>query len=254
MAKDSSIAWTTASFNMVTGCKQVSPGCLNCYAMRDPHARPFWGLTDRQTRADAYWKAPHLWNRKALASEAPTRVFAGSYCDVFEAHVTVDRERARLWPLMKATRGLRWLLLTKRPERIVECLPEDFWESSVWGHVWLGTSVEDQQRADERLLALSEVPGRTFVSVEPLLGPIDPAVLLTGGGVQWVICGGESGPERRRMDPEWAAEIQDFCVGHRIPFFYKQDGGPKPDTIAHPERWRREFPEALTEHDHQTLF
>ncbi len=246
MAKDSRIGWTNHTFNIVTGCVKVSPGCAHCYAERDRFARQYWGKTaERQTRKAPYWKQPIKWDREAAAAGVPGRVFAGSYCDVFEDNKTVDAEREKLWPLIEQTPNLRWLMLTKRAERIRRSLPHH-WGSAAYSNVCLGISAENGQYLESRMNHLSQCGGNLrFVSLEPLLGPIDAWYWLKHKAINWVIVGGESGPGHRPMDPQWALEIQGQCKTHKVPFYYKQDGGPKSGTIEHPSLWRHELPSSF---------
>lgn len=209
--------------------------------------------------SDQYWKQPLKWNRDGLA-----RVFCGSMCDLFEAHpvpavrAMQDAARARLWELIEATPNLTWQLLTKRPENIAGMVP---WGDSWPNTVWIGTSVEDQRRADERIPYLLSVPAPLhFLSCEPLLGPVDlngpvaedqhrprltywltgrprwgtPETTPTGlqitsldigPKVGWVIAGGESGSGARPMDPVWARSLRDQCLNAGVPFHFKQWGG-----------------------------
>ena len=259
MGESSSIGWTNATFNIVLGCTPVSPGCANCYAEKlAKRNRVGWGPNAaRRTLADSTWAKPLAWNRKAARDGVRRRVFCGSMGDVFEDHPTVNRERQRLWPLIRQTPGLDWLLLTKRPERINKCLPDD-WGEDGYPNVWIGTSIEDQPRADERLghLANSYANGRTFVSAEPLLGPIDMGRMLMF--IRWVIVGGESGPGFRPMEPEWADSIRQQCEeaearnGSPVAFFYKQDAAYRSGTIAEPGRWPQDFPPGLWEPQRKT--
>jgi len=147
--------------------------------------------------------------------------------DVFEYHPALSNERAALWPLIESTPALDWLLLTKRPENILQMVPQS-WLTGQWpGHVWIGTSVEDQQRAEARIPELLQVPARVrFLSLEPLLEPLDLSKWLPPHpmecGIHWVIVGGESGPMHRPMDLAWARKIRDQCKAAGVAFFFKQ--------------------------------
>jgi protein gp37 len=139
----SKIEWTDHTFNPWIGCTKTSPGCTNCYA--EPlsarfhkNASPWGPKADRRVTSDAYWREPLRWDRKAQRQGQGALVFSGSMCDVFDAHPTADATRPKLFDLIAKTPHLMWLLLTKRPERIVTHLP-DGWP---WPHVWLGTSIE----------------------------------------------------------------------------------------------------------------
>jgi protein gp37 len=140
--------------------------------------------------------------------------------DVFE-EAAPEREQARLWKLIEATPHLRWLLLTKRPERIRELVPPS-WLAVPRANVWYGTSVESAAYA-ERVRELRKVPGVVhFLSVEPLLGPIPRLPLV---GIDWVIVGGESGSSARPMEEAWVLAVRDRCLRRGVPFFFKQWGG-----------------------------
>jgi len=140
-------------------------------------------------------------------------------CDVFDSEVDLSW-RVDLWDLVRRCQNLDWQILTKRPENIQAMLPQDWGEG--WENVWLGTSVEDQIRADARIPVLSGIPAAVrFLSVEPLLGP----VVLDLRNISWVICGGESGRSARPLDPAWALSVRDQCVENKVPFFFKQWGG-----------------------------
>jgi protein gp37 len=226
MAQGTGITWADDTFNPVWGCREVSPGCRNCYAralaLRMGH--DCWGPgKERRTFDDPHWHQPRIWDRKAAAAGGRRRVFCGSMCDIFEDHATVARARARLWPLIRATRHLDWLLLTKRSERIAACLPAD------WGvgyaNVWLGASIESgayARRADELRRSPAVV---RWLSCEPALGPLD-AVDLTG--LHWVVYGGESGPQYRPHDVQWARDLRDRCRAAGVAFYYKQSPGHRP--------------------------
>ena len=241
MGANSKIEWCDHTFNPWWGCQRVSPGCEHCYAeafdkrMGGDH----WGpAATRKIASDAYWKQPHAWNRKA-ATGIRTRVFCASMADVFEDRPELAAPRGRLWQLISDTPHLEWLLLTKRPENA-----DRLWAratqrvtAQVWaGNVWLGVTVEDQQRADERIPHLLCAPAEhRFLSCEPLLGPINLDRwcfkrrgviddLIFGSAIDWVIVGGESGSDARPMRPEWARAIRDQCANAGTPFFFKQWG------------------------------
>jgi protein gp37 len=144
--------------------------------------------------------------------------------DVFEDRSGLDRERERLWQLISETPALDWLLLTKRPDRVRSCTP---WRKNWPNNVWLGTTTENQEWADERLAALADIPAVVrFISAEPLLGPLS----LKGWtkSIDWVITGGESGPRARPSSPSWFRSLLNECMAADIPFHFKQwgDWGP----------------------------
>lgn len=264
MAANSKIEWTDHTFNPWEGCEKISPACKHCYAAdRDErwHAGKHWGLdAPRLMHTDAYWRQPLKWNRDAIAAGERRRVFCASLADVFEDRADLLAPRARLFTLIKATPGLDWLLLTKRPENI-----DRLWRAAhidafngadslgipSLPNVWLGCTAEDQRYADERiphLLACKPLASKLFVSYEPALGPIDfrlPKRLLvtmtyvhpdyaaaTGlkvgdtvehrTGIDWIIAGGESGSKARPMREEWIRSVRDQCIDAGVAFFYKQ--------------------------------
>jgi protein gp37 len=170
----------------------------------------------------AYWRQPLKWNKVAEKAGERQRVFCSSMADVFEDHPTTAGELVKLWPLIRATPNLDWLLLTKCDERIAQSLPAD-WSVAAYPNVWLGVSVEDQS-STKRIVKLLEVEAaRRFVSCEPLLGPVqiwlrtrngasvNLGPVATGGGIDWVICGGESGPKAQPMHPDWVRGLRDQC-------------------------------------------
>ena len=239
MAKDSKIEWTDHTFNPWWGCTKVSPACTNCYA--DAFARRVgsnvWGpKAPRRFFRDAHWGEPIRWNREAEREGRAKRVFCASMADVFEGRPDLVSSRERLWSLISETPWLDWLLLTKRPENIVNMVP---WRG-VWpANVWVGTTVENDEWAAERIPHLSRLPAAVrFLSCEPLLGPLDLSAWLRPRPranakdmhqIDWVIAGGESGHHARPMDPVWLRSIRDQCVHADVPFHFKQWGDWSPD-------------------------
>lgn len=219
------------TFNLWWGCAPVSPGCLNCYARTLDHrfGGGHWGIrAPRHLMSDAYWEAPLRWHRRALREGVRPFVFAASMGDVAEDRPDLVAPRLRFWLLALAAWQLDWLVLTKRVRDLQRLAPED-WRDGWPGHVWPGTSVEDQRRADERIRALAEIPAaERFLSCEPLLQRVNLARSPGWSSISWVICGGESGRGARRMDPDWARYIRDQCREAGIPFFFKQHGGRTP--------------------------
>lgn len=266
MAEKTGIAWTDHTFNPWWGCQRVSPGCVNCYAetfaKRTGH--DIWGpakTTARRTFGEKHWNEPLRWNTAAYLAGERRRVFCASMADVFEDHPALPAERDRLWALIRMTPELDWQILTKRPENISRMLPDDW--GNGYPNVWLGTSVEDQQRADERIPVLLRVPAAVrFLSCEPLLGlveltavrnPHDDMLHCLSGGIgydnrrphiDWVIVGGESGGQRRPMELDWLMAIVRDCRWSRVAVFVKQDNAFKPDQQGRipDELWVREFP------------
>lgn len=281
MGENSQIAWTDHTFNPWEGCCRVSAECTNCYAeTRDErfHGGVHWGKkADRKAMSAAYWKQPRKWNRSAAEAGERRRVFCASLADVFEDRRDLDPIRADLWDLIRQTPHLDWLLLTKRPENIEEltaglveahCCRDtpDMTAEVPWcadcdaettpvlpRNVWLGTTVghDDSMSRIGHLMDASEYldPAVTFLSCEPLLGPLD----MGNGGlgwldlIDWVICGGESGPNARPVDPAWVRDLRDQCQTAGVPFFFKQWGGTTPDAGGHllDGQEIREFPASV---------
>ena len=230
MGKNSSIEWTDHTFNPWWGCAKVSPGCENCYA--ETWARrvgeKVWG--PRQSRrffGEKHWNEPLRWNSDAESQQRRKRVFCASMADVFELRKDLDPWREQLWRLIGITTWLDWLLLTKRPENIAEQIP---WIQDWPKNVWLGTTVENQKYADERVPILLQFPAKCrFLSCEPLLGQVNLSAWTTNRstksyGIDWVIAGGESGANARVMLPGWAKSLRDQCQKSDIPFHFKQWG------------------------------
>lgn len=226
--KESKIEWTTHTFNPWIGCTKVSPGCAHCYAetlMDTRYGRVKWGKGNPRSRTSVgNWKQPKRWDKEAAKLGERHRVFCASLADVFDSEVA-NEWRDDLWKLIEATPNLDWLLLTKRPEVMLA----ETRRLGVTENVWLGVSVEDQIRAEERIPTLIETDaGVKFLSVEPLLGALDLSYWLTESIVpqlQWVIVGGESGPGARTMREEWVAPIRAECEAAGVAFLFKQWGG-----------------------------
>lgn len=227
MGKVSGIEWTDATWNPWLGCTKVSPGCRNCYAERIEER---YGRDFSQVRRTAYrtFNSPMRWER-------PRMIFTCSMSDFF--HKDADDWREEVWDIIRVTPRHTYQILTKRPERIEECLPEDW--GSGWPNVWLGTSVEMPEYSG-RMATLAEVPAVVrFISAEPLLGLVsiydaftllvteeDRKQPLRWQTIDWVIVGGESDPVNPRpMKVEWARLLRDECLHYGIPFFFKQWGG-----------------------------
>lgn len=211
--------------NVVWGCVPVSEGCKECYAeaFAIRQGLDLWGpKAERRTFGDTYWQEPLKWNRQALAQGHRRNVFCSSMADTFEDHPVVEQERQqRLWPLIRETSWLNWLLLTKRPEHMLRMSP---WLDKWPDNVWAMTSVENQRRANERIPFLLEVQAAVCgLSVEPLLEKVDLSPWLLQ--LQWVIVGGESGSRARPFDLAWARYVRDQCLEAGVAFFFKQVGG-----------------------------
>lgn len=231
MGKDSAISWTNHTFNIALGCAKISPGCKNCYAdsLSKRWKYDIWGADKpRRTVSAKYWQGPLTWNLEAQRANQRARVFCSSMCDVFEDHQTIDQEREKLWPLIRKTPWLDWQILTKRAERIAGNLPPD-WRQG-YPNVWLGVSVESDDYAWRFNEHLAKIPAVVrFVSYEPALGAVEG---LDWKNLDWLIYGGESGPNFRKHDVAWAQAVKAKCDEFGIPFFYKQGNGFKSGSNA----------------------
>ena len=231
MAKNSRIEWTHHTFNPWWGCVKVSPACEHCYAetWAKRLGKNIWGKkADRRFLSDSNWAQPFKWNADAKAQGQRARVFCASMADVFEDRRDLDGERHRLFEMIKATPSLDWLLLTKRTDKIQALAP---WGASWPDNVWLGTTVEDQRRANERLPLLAAIPAVVrFISAEPLLGPLDLEPWIDS--LDWVILGGESGARSRPSNPDWFSGVVDQCTYAGVAVHFKQwgDWGPSEDA------------------------
>ena len=225
MGKDSKILWTNHTFNPWIGCTKVSPGCDHCYAERFADTRMgkvVWGPGNRRIRtAKSTWQQPLAWDRAAAKTGDRTLVFCASLADVFDPEVPT-KWRDELYHLIAITKNLTWLLLTKRPENMTTMLPASWGDGTGW-NVWLGVTAEEQRCADYRIPILLSVPAKLrFVSCEPLLGPVHLESWLGEKQVAWVIAGGESGPQARRMRSEWVRSLRDQAEVAKVPFLFKQ--------------------------------
>ena len=245
MSANSKIEWTHHTFNPWWGCQRVSPGCEHCYAeaLSKRFGRAQWGPgVPRVPTSEKMWKEPLRWNVAAREAGERRRVFCASMADVFEDLPELVPLRARLFDLVAKTPDLDWLLLTKRPENADRLWSQAQYDAfngadslgPTWApNVWMGTTVEDQRRAEERIPRLLSVPAAVrFLSCEPLLGPVDfdklaPLAKPRAGRIDWVICGGESGGGARPMHIDWVRSLRDQCADDGVLFFFKQWGAYK---------------------------
>lgn len=264
MAANSGIQWTDSTFNGWWGCTRVGPGCDHCYAadLDKRTGGDHWGAgVERRLTSDRNWNEPIRWNRMAAEAGKPIKVFASSMCDVFDNEVP-QAWRDRLWLLIEKTPWLRWQILTKRIGNAEKMLPER-WREAWPSHVGVMATVVNQEEADRdipKLVRLKREWGARWIglSVEPMLGGTNIAPWLAD--VDWVIWGGESGPEARETHLEWGLFLVYQCKCAGVAFFAKQAGdrpmldgmrlhalGPKGKVMSlWPEALRvREFPEAL---------
>ena len=264
MGADSKIEWTDHTFNPWVGCTKVSPACDFCYAegwSKRAGKSALWDAKVPPQRTSlANWYKPQKWQHDAekfyAAHGRRQRVFCASLADVFDkqAHPV---DRSDLFWLIDSTPDLDWLLLTKRPMLVTEQL-DYIGRARLPENVWLGTTVENQTEADRRIPHLLATPAaKRFLSCEPLLGPVDLYGCSSdrkqiwnwlsgetgtmhfdgpdfdyGVKLDWVIVGGESGPNARPMHPDWARGLRDQCAAAGVPFFFKQWGEFAPGEIA----------------------
>jgi len=285
MADGTKIEWADATLNYVNGCSLASPGCTNCYAMKQAHRFDVRRGLTQMTKGGMVWTGEIRLNDKALqqalAWKRGRRIFWNAHGDLFHENVP-DAAIDRLFAVCALTPQHTHMILTKRSARMREYLTKlsTIWHDAgdpfddrigsllvelsgspcaigVWEdqfilpNVWLGVSVEDQQRADERIPDLLNTPAAVrFISAEPLLGPVDLGAVrwdvagypMLGAlpnpaeaddfrwahhdtqGIRWVIIGGESGPNARPMHPDWARSLRDQCQAAGVPLLFKQWG------------------------------
>jgi protein gp37 len=215
MGAKSDIEWTEASWNPLTGCTKVSPGCAHCYAERMSVRLQAMGQANyangfRLTLHERALELPLHWRR-------PRRIFVNSMSDLFHKDVSA-KFVGRVFDVMRRADWHEFQVLTKRAERLEELAPTLPWPA----HIWMGVSIENGDyayRADHLRRTNACVK---FLSLEPLLGPLAGLNLR---GIDWVIVGGESGPGARPMREEWVADIRDQCCRAGVAFFFKQWGG-----------------------------
>ena len=217
MGKVSGIDYVDASWNPWMGCTKKSEGCKFCFAERD--MKRFGRDFNTITKSKTTFRDPLKW-------EEPLRILVGSWMDFF--HPDVPKEwRRDAWEIMFHAKEHTFLILTKRPENMPSMMPVGWVEGQYkyMPHVWLGVSVETQDYI-HRISQLYGIPAsKKFVSAEPLLGPLDFSEHM--GFIDWIITGGESGPNCRPCDLDWVRSIRDQCVEADVSYFHKQMGGTK---------------------------
>lgn len=215
MAQKSSIEWTEATWNPVTGCTKISPGCKHCYAERMALRLQAMGQA-RYRDGFALTLQPDV-VAAPLSWKIPRAIFVNSMSDLFHERVPV----AFIEQILGVIREAHWhvfQVLTKRAGRLRQLASRLDWPPNLW----VGVSVESEEYL-RRIESLRRVPATIrFLSLEPLLGPL-PRLDLTD--IHWVIVGGESGPHARPMDPSWVRDIREQCLAADVPFFFKQWGG-----------------------------
>lgn len=224
MADNSAIEWTDATWNPVTGCTKITAGCDNCYAERFAERwrgiknHPFENGFDLTLRPDRI-EQPLKWKRSRM-------IFVNSMSDLFHKGVPksfIDN----VFSTMEVADWHVFQVLTKRSSRMRDYLLSRYSNELAPKHIWCGVSVEDS-RGSARIAHLQSAPASVrFLSVEPLIGSVGKVNLE---GIHWVIAGGESGPNARVLNIEWAREIRDECSDQGVPFFFKQWGGIRPKS------------------------
>jgi protein gp37 len=215
MATNSHIEWTDATWNPVTGCTKVSPGCKHCYAERLAHRLQLMRQANYRHGFELTLQPQML--ELPLRWKSPKRIFVNSMSDLFHKDVPNSYIR-RVFDVMNRAHWHQYQVLTKRSERVSELSKKLQWAP----HIWMGVSIETEKykhRIDDLRRTHAHVK---FLSLEPLLGPLGK---LNLDGIDWAIVGGESGPGARPMDLDWVTEIRDQCVESGVAFFFKQWGG-----------------------------
>lgn len=215
MGDSSAIEWTHATWNPVTGCTKISPGCKFCYAERLSKRLQAMGQKNYSGGFELALH-PHMLDRPLRWRKA-RRIFVNSMSDLF--HIDVPFEYiAQVFDVMRRASWHQYQVLTKRSERLLELSSLLAWQPQIW----MGVSLENEDylhRVDHLRQTGAHVK---FLSIEPLLGPLDGLNLQ---GIDWVIVGGESGPGARPMDPAWVRDVRDRCIRSNVAFFFKQWGG-----------------------------
>lgn len=216
--QQSAIEWTEATWNPVTGCDEVSPGCAHCYAKT--FAERWRGVPGHHYEQGFELRLWHERLEQPLHWRRPRLVFVNSMSDLFHEQIA-DDYIAEVFDVMARAHWHTFQILTKRHDRLAELAPSLTWPENVW----MGVSIENRRfvhRADR----LREVGAAVrFISAEPLLGPLEGLEL---DGIHWLIAGGESGPRHRPVRIEWLRELRDACLDQGVAFFFKQWGGRSP--------------------------
>jgi protein gp37 len=215
MGFGSGIEWTESTWNPVTGCDKISPGCKHCYAERMAERLQAMGQPNYKNGFELTLQPRML--ELPLAWRKPQTIFVNSMSDLFHDDVPLSFIQ-QVFDVMRRAHWHRFQVLTKRASRLAALAPELVWSPNIW----MGVSVESSNyvsRIDDLRRTRAAVK---FLSLEPLLGPLSALDLRS---IDWAIVGGESGPRARPMDPEWVIEIRDQCQAAGVPFFFKQWGG-----------------------------
>ncbi len=215
MASNSHIEWTDATWNPVTGCTKISPGCKHCYAERLAKRLKAMGQANYRNGFKVTLQPQML--ELPLHWKTPKRIFVNSMSDLFHEEVPTSYIK-KVFDVMGRAHWHHFQVLTKRSERLLELSKDLKWAPQIW----MGVSVENDKYAS-RIDDLRKTEAHVkFLSLEPLIGPL-PKLNLRG--IDWAIVGGESGPGARRVDPQWVTGLRDQCLKAGVPFFFKQWGG-----------------------------
>lgn len=248
MADHSGIEWTDATWNPITGCTVISPGCTNCYAMKLAGTRlrnhpSRKGLT-KVVNAKSVWTGEirfnETWLNQPAKWKSPKEIFVCAHGDLFHEKVQTDW-LDRIFDVMERADWHIYQVLTKRSERQRKYIEQRYAGRLPPAHIWLGVSVENQKYANARrdnLAAVARLGFVTFCSYEPALGPVN----WTGWEfLSWLISGGESGP--RPAHPDWFRAARDFCAANDVEFFHKQNGSFTVivDRDASDPDWRADY-------------
>lgn len=215
MAQDSGIEWTESTWNPVTGCSKVSPGCGHCYAERMAQRLQMMGQRNYRNGFELTLQ-PHILHLP-LRWRKPKTIFVNSMSDLFHEDVPM-LFISRVFDVMRRAHWHRFQVLTKRAQRLARIQSRLQWTANIW----MGVSVENESYRSRIDALRSTGASVKFLSLEPLLGPLPDLDL---DGIDWVIVGGESGARARPMDPAWVVDLRNQCQAARVPFFFKQWGG-----------------------------
>jgi len=222
MAQNSSIEWTDASWNPVTGCTKISAGCDNCYAER--FSERFRGVKDHpfESGFDLTLRPERI--RQPLSWRKPRMIFVNSMSDLFHKKIP-GRFIDQVFSTMEEADHHTFQILSKRSSRMRNYVNKRYAGRLAPEHIWLGSSVEDGTKKS-RIKHVADMAATVrFLSLEPLIGPMGTLDL---SGIHWVIVGGESGPGHRPIETSWVADIRDQCLVAGVAFFFKQWGGHRP--------------------------
>src|SRR3954453_7092451 len=224
MAENSAIEWTDTTWNPVTGCTKISPGCDNCYAAR--FSERFRGVPGHpfETGFDLTLRPARL--LQPLKWKRPRMIFVNSMSDLFHKQIPKSYI-SQVFDTMEKADWHIYQVLTKRSSLLQRFVNDRYKNRKAPAHIWLGTSVENEQAASRIAHLQNSNAGFRFLSIEPLISPMGKLDLR---GIHWVIVGGESGPHARPMEPEWVIDIRNQCIRSKVAFFFKQWGGWSPKT------------------------